>query len=312
VVAKPQIDVLASIRKIALNAPLHQFTPGVATMSSIETLSEHMQFGGIQGFYRHVSTACAAPMRFGVFRPSQSRTSKVPALYCLAGLTCSEETFAIKAGAQRMAAELGLMLITPDTSPRNTGIPDEAADWEVGTAAGFYLNSTQPAWSKHFNMYSYVSDELPAIVAEHFPADPQRRGIMGHSMGGHGALTIALKRIDQYRSVSAFAPIVAPSQVPWGHKAFSRFLGEDRAAWSDYDATELVKRRRFPGTILIDQGESDKFLAEQLRPQLFEEACRTSGQDLRLRRHAGYDHSYYFISTFVDDHLRHHAAELFR
>ena len=280
-------------------------------MTSIETLSEQMQFGGVQGFYRHTSAACAGVMRFGVFCPPQARSNRVPVLYCLAGLTCSEETFAIKAGAQRVAGELGLMLVTPDTSPRNTGIAEEASDWEVGTAAGFYLNATQAPWSRYFNMYAYVTNELPAIIAANFSVDAQRRGILGHSMGGHGALTIALKNADRYRSVSAFAPIVAPSQVPWGHKAFSRFLGEDRSAWHEYDATELVKSRPFPGAILIDQGESDKFMVEQLRPQLFEDACRQSGQALRLRRHAGYDHSYYFISTFVADHLHHHAAALF-
>jgi len=279
-------------------------------VTSIETLSEQSQFGGVQGFYKHQSTACAGAMRFGVYRPPQARSGKVPVLYCLAGLTCTEETFVIKAGAQRVAAALGLMLITPDTSPRNTGIPDEAADWEVGTAAGFYLNATQAPWSQYFNMYRYVSEELPEIIAANFPATMQKQSIMGHSMGGHGALTIALKHPDRYRSVSAFAPIVAPAQVPWGSKAFTRFLGNDRTTWNDYDATELVKKRRFPGTILIDQGETDKFLAEQLRPDLFEAACRASGQAVTIRRQAGYDHSYYFISTFVEDHLRHHAAAL--
>jgi len=280
-------------------------------MTSIETLSEQMQFGGVQGFYRHVSSSCAGTMRFGVFRPPQARNGKTPVLYCLAGLTCNEETFAIKAGAQRLAAELGLTLVTPDTSPRNTGIPDEAADWEVGAGAGFYVDATRSPWSGFFKMQSYVADELPAVIAAHFAIDGTRCGILGHSMGGHGALTIALKHAERYRSVSAFAPIVAPTQVPWGQKAFARFLGDDRAAWQLHDATELLKRRRFPGAILIDQGESDKFLVEQLRPNLIEAACRESGQELRLRRHAGYDHSYYFISTFINDHLRHHAAALF-
>jgi S-formylglutathione hydrolase len=235
-------------------------------MTAIETISETLSFGGIQGFYRHASSACAGPMRFSVYRPPQARNGKVPVLYFLAGLTCTEETFMIKAGAQRLAAELGLMLVAPDTSPRNTGIPDEAADWEFGTAAGFYLDATQAPWSRYFNMYTYISRELPALVAEHFPVDTGRQSIFGHSMGGHGALTIALKNADRYRSVSAFAPIVAPSQVPWGLKALPRYLGENRAAWEDYDACSLVKRRKFPGTILIDQGEADKFLAEQLRP----------------------------------------------
>jgi len=279
-------------------------------MTNIETISEQSSFGGVQGFYRHASNACAGSMRFAVYRPPQARSANVPVLYYLAGLTCSEETFVIKAGAQRIAAELGLMLVAPDTSPRNTGIPDEAADWEFGTAAGFYLDAARPPWSRFFNMYTYVSRELPELIAEHFPADRGRQSIFGHSMGGHGALTIALKNPDRYRSVSAFAPIVAPSQVAWGHKAFSRYLGEDRAAWLTYDACALVTRRAFPGTILIDQGDADKFLVEQLRPQLFATACRDSGQPLKLRMQSGYDHSYYFISTFMDDHLRHHATAL--
>jgi S-formylglutathione hydrolase len=279
-------------------------------MSNIETISEQSSFGGIQGFYRHASNACAGSMRLAVYRPPQARSTNVPVLYYLAGLTCSEETFVIKAGAQRLAAELGLMLVAPDTSPRNTGIPDEGADWEIGTAAGFYLDAAQPPWSHFFNMYTYVSRELPELIAEHFPADRSRQSIFGHSMGGHGALTIALKNPDRYRSVSAFAPIVAPSQVAWGHKAFSRYLGEDHAAWLTYDACALVKRSGFPGTILIDQGDADKFLVEQLRPQLFATACRDSGQPLKLRMQPGYDHSYYFISTFMDDHLRHHATAL--
>jgi S-formylglutathione hydrolase len=231
-------------------------------------------------------------------------------LYYLAGLTCNEETFVIKAGAQRLAAEHGLMLVAPDTSPRNTGIPDEAADWEFGTAAGFYLDATQDPWSRFFNMYSYVSEELPRIIASEFPAAKDRQSIFGHSMGGHGALTIALKHPQRYRSVSAFAPIVAPSQVPWGHKAFSRYLGEDRSAWADYDACELVRRQRFPGIILIDQGGADKFLEGQLRPELFRTACREAGQALELNIRPGYDHSYFFISSFMANHLLHHAAAL--
>ncbi len=279
-------------------------------MSAIETISEQRCFGGVQGFYRHSSEVCAAPMRFAVYQPPRTGTQRVPVLYYLAGLTCTEETFAIKAGAQRLAAELGLMLVAPDTSPRNTGIADEAADWEFGTAAGFYLDATAAPWSRFFNMYSYVSRELPQLIDEHFRSDPGRQGIFGHSMGGHGALTIALRNPGRYRSVSAFAPIVAPTQAPWGRKAFPRYLGDDPGAWSRYDATELVRTMRFPGTILIDQGDADKFLAEQLRPQLFEAACHAVGQAIDLRLHAGYDHSYYFISTFIADHLHHHAAAL--
>jgi S-formylglutathione hydrolase len=279
-------------------------------MATLETISEQRSFGGTQGFYRHASEACAGPMRFSVYRPPLAESGPVPVLYYLAGLTCSEETFVIKAGAQRMAAELGVMLVAPDTSPRNTGIPGEADDWEFGTAAGFYVDATEQPWTQHFRMYSYVTAELPQIIAEHFPADMQRESIFGHSMGGHGALTIALKNPQRYRSVSAFAPIVAPGQVHWGQKALPRYLGADRARWADYDACELVARGKFPGTILIDQGDADKFLAEELRPQLFEQACRAAGQSLNLRMQRGYDHSYYFISTFMEDHLRHHAAAL--
>jgi S-formylglutathione hydrolase len=279
-------------------------------MSSIETISEQRCFGGTQGFYRHASNTCAGPMRFAVYTPPQAAHGKVPVLYWLAGLTCTEETFAIKAGAQRMAAELGLMLVMPDTSPRQTGIDGATGDWEFGEGAGFYLDATEAPWAEHFRMYSYVTRELPDLIGGSFAADHGRCGIFGHSMGGHGALTIALKNPGQYRSVSAFAPIVAPSRVPWGEKALPRFLGEDRAAWAAYDACELVDRSTFPGTILIDQGEADKFLDSQLKPEWFEQACARAGQSLVLRRQPGYDHSYYFIASFIEDHLRHHARAL--
>jgi S-formylglutathione hydrolase len=279
-------------------------------MTSLETISSQRSFDGTQAVYRHASETCQGPMRFAVYTPPQAHHGPVPVLYYLAGLTCNEETFVIKAGAQRLAAEHGLMLVAPDTSPRNTGIPDEAADWEFGTAAGFYLDATQTPWSRFFNMYSYVSEELPRIIASEFPAAKDRQSIFGHSMGGHGALTIALKHPQRYRSVSAFAPIVAPSQVAWGHKAFSRYLGEERSAWTHYDACELVRRQRFPGTILIDQGDADKFLEAQLRPELFRTACREAGQALELNIRPGYDHSYFFISSFMAHHLRHHAAAL--
>ncbi|HEU4536702.1 MAG TPA: S-formylglutathione hydrolase [Polyangiaceae bacterium] len=276
----------------------------------IETLSEQPCFGGSVGFYRHDSRACGLPMRLAVFRPPQASRGPVPVLYYLAGLTCTEETFMAKAGAQRLAAELGLMLVAPDTSPRGAGAPGEDADWDFGTGAGFYLDATRDPWSKHYRMYSYVTDELPALVAASFPARPDRQGIFGHSMGGHGALVCGLRNPDKYRSISAFAPIGAPSQCPWGEKAFGGYLGPDREAWRAYDASELVKASQHPGTILVDQGTSDKFLAPQLKPEIFEAACREAGQRLTLRRHEGYDHSYYFIATFVDDHLRHHAAAL--
>jgi S-formylglutathione hydrolase len=278
---------------------------------NLETISEQRCHGGVQGFYRHDSRACGGPMRFGVFAPPQAARGKVPVLWFLAGLTCTEETFAIKAHAQRLAAELGLMLVTPDTSPRDTGIDGATGDWEFGEGAGFYVDATEPVFAGRFRMYSHVGTELPAIVGAAFAADMDRQGIFGHSMGGHGALTIALKRPGQYRSVSAFAPIVAPSEVPWGRKAFPRYLGEDASRWADHDATALVRRgRRFPGTIRIDQGDADKFLDEQLQPRRFEAACRDAGQPLDLRFRAGYDHSYWFIQTFVDEHLRHHAAAL--
>ena len=276
----------------------------------LETLSEQACHGGVQGFYRHASAACSGPMRFGLFLPAQARTRRCPVLYFLAGLTCNEETAAIKAGAQRLAAQLGLALVTPDTSPRDTGFDGATGDWEVGEGAGFYLDATQAPWSTRFCMERYLTDELPALLAQNFALDVSRSGICGHSMGGHGALTLALRHPQTYGSVSAFAPIVAPSQVPWGCKAFACYLGDDPAAWSAHDACELVWRQTFAGTILIDQGEADPWLQAQLRPELFDQACAEAGQPLLLRRHAGYDHSYWFVSSFIDDHLRHHASAL--
>ena len=277
---------------------------------SIEVIGEHACFGGVQGFYRMASPACGGPMKFAVFQPPQAREGRVPLLYFLAGLTCSEETATMKAGAQRVAAELGLMLVMPDTSPRDTGIDGATGDWEFGEAAGFYLDATQAPWSSRFRMETHVVHELASAVVEHFPADPGRAGIFGHSMGGHGALVLALRHPDRYRSLSAFAPIVASSQVPWGQKAFARYLGDNHRAWAEHDACELVRRRPFGGTILVDQGLDDKFLATQLQPERFEAACAEAGQALTLRRHAGYDHGYYFIASFIEDHLRHHAAAL--
>ncbi len=277
---------------------------------AFEVLSEQRCFGGVQGFYRHDSEAIGLPMRFGVYRPPQAEAGPVPVLYYLAGLTCTEETFPIKAGAQRVAAELGLMLVSPDTSPRGTGIEGEADDWEFGAGAGFYLDATQAPWSRHFRMHQYVAHELPALVGGRFAADPDRSGILGHSMGGHGALTLALRYPRRFRSVSAFAPIVAPSAVPWGLKAFPRYLGADRAAWLAHDACALVAGHPHPGTILVDQGLADRFLEVQLQPERFEDACARAGQKLVLRRQPGYDHGYWFIQSFIADHLRHHAREL--
>lgn len=279
-------------------------------MAEFETLSEQACFGGVQGFYRHESKAVGGPMRFAVYKPPQAEKGKVPVVTYLAGLTCTEETFTIKAGAQRVAAELGMMLVMPDTSPRAARHPGDDASWDFGLGAGFYVDATAEPWAANYRMYSYVTEELPALIGAGFPARMDRQGIFGHSMGGHGALVVALRNPGTYRTVSAFAPIVAPMQVPWGKKAFSGYLGSDEASWAAYDASALVKAKPFPGTILIDQGLADKFLAEQLRPELFEDACKAAGQKLALRRQPGYDHSYYFIQTFVADHLKHHATGL--
>ncbi len=276
----------------------------------MKTLSEHACFGGVQGFYEHDSEVIGLPMRFGVYQPPQARVGKVPVLTYLAGLTCNEETFAIKAGAQRVAAELGLMLVTPDTSPRHTGVEGADAAWDFGIGAGFYLDATQAPWQQRWRMESYITRELRALVADRFPAQADRQGLFGHSMGGHGALTLALRNPGLYASVSAFAPIAAPTQCPWGHKAFAGYLGDDRGAWAKHDATELVKAGGRLPPLLIDQGLADKFLAEQLHPHLLEQACEAAGQPLTLRRHDGYDHGYYFIQTFIEDHLKHHAQAL--
>ncbi|MGF6755487.1 S-formylglutathione hydrolase [Paraburkholderia sp. GAS42] len=278
----------------------------------LELLSSHACFGGVQRFYRHDSSTIGLPMRFSVFLPPQASHGNVPALFYLAGLTCTEETFPIKAGAQRFAAQHGIALIAPDTSPRGAGIPNESAAWDFGVGAGFYVDATQEPWSKHFRMYSYVRDELRETVLANLPVDGSRLGIFGHSMGGHGALMMALRNPGIYRSVSAFAPIAAPSRCPWGVKAFSGYLGDDRNAWRQYDSSELIASasHRFAEGILVDQGLSDQFLAEQLNPDVFEAACRAAGQPLTLRRHEGYDHGYYFIQSFIQDHVAHHAKVL--
>jgi S-formylglutathione hydrolase len=256
-------------------------------------------------------------MRFAVYTPPQAESGPVPVLYYLAGLTCTEETFQIKAGAQRYAAEHGMMLVSPDTSPRDAGIPGEDDDYDFGTGAGFYVDATRDPYSRRYQMYTYVTEELPELVRDTFPtkADTGRQGIFGHSMGGHGALVLALRNPEKYQSVSAFAPAAAPTLAPWGEKAFSGYLGdseEDRERWKEYDASELVKRYPFADgrEILVDQGTDDVFLEEQLYPHVFEEACREAGQPLTLRRQEGYDHGYYFISTFMQDHVRHHARTL--
>ncbi len=274
---------------------------------ALQLNAEYACFGGTVGFYRHFSMACQGEMRFAVYQPPQAKTEPVPVLYFLAGLTCTEENFMIKAGAQQFAAQAGLILVTPDTSPRNAGIVGEDDDWDFGTGAGFYVDAIEAPWRSHYQMYSYVTRELPTLIAEHFPVKADCQGIFGHSMGGHGALICALKNPDRYQSVSAFAPIAAPIHCAWGQKTFSRYLGEDQAAWRSYDATELVLTTQLDRPILIDQGTSDSFLEAQLKPQLFEQACHKVNQPLILRMQQNYDHSYYFISTFMKDHIQHHA-----
>lgn len=277
---------------------------------SIQLVSEHGCFGGVQRFYKHDSRETRSPMKLSVYLPPKARQGRVPVLYYLSGLTCTEETFPIKAHAQQVAAELGLMLVAPDTSPREPRIPGDADSWDFGQAAGFYVDATQAPWSTNYRMYSYVTRELPALIEAELPAQAGMASIFGHSMGGHGALVCALRNPQRYRSVSAFAPIAAPSQCPWGIKALGNYLGADRSAWADYDASELVARRPFPGKILIDQGSADQFLVEQLLPDRFSSAAQQSGQAFELRMQPGYDHGYYFIQSFIGDHLRHHAAHL--
>jgi S-formylglutathione hydrolase len=282
-------------------------------MSALEITHLHQSFDGVLSYYRHDSAVTNCSMRFAVYVPPLARKRHVPVLYYLAGLTCNEETFMIKGGAQRVAAELGVILVAPDTSPRGVPLPGDGDAWDFGVGAGFYVDATEEPWSRHYKMYSYITQELPALVEANFPIDSERQGIFGHSMGGHGALTIGLKNPGIYRSISAFAPIAAPMRSPWGLKAFSNYLGADRKRWEDYDATELLARLGSTSgrpTILIDQGLSDQFLEQQLHPHLFEEACKKVGYPLTLRRHTSYDHGYYFIATFMEDHLRHHARTL--
>lgn len=277
---------------------------------SIETLGEHAAFGGKMGFYKHASEANSCDMQFSVFQPAQAVETSVPVVTYLAGLTCNEETFMIKAGAQRVAAELGLMLVAPDTSPRGEGVADDPESaWDFGLGAGFYLNATEAPYSQHYQMYDYVTGDLAQAVGENFNADMSRQGITGHSMGGHGALTIGLKNPQTYRSVSAFAPICSPINCPWGQKALGNYLGNDQTAWRQYDATELIRDvdEKPAHKILIDQGLADQFLQQELHPHMFEAACRDNDVALDLRYQEGYDHGYYFIATFIEDHLRHHA-----
>jgi S-formylglutathione hydrolase len=280
--------------------------------NSLNLKSEYLCFGGTVAYYSHYSDVCNNEMRFSVYVPPQAKSKPIPILYYLSGLTCTEENFTVKAGAQRYAAETGIVLVAPDTSPRNTGIVGEDDTWDLGTGASFYVDATVDPWKQHYQMYSYVVKELPALIAANFPVIPEKQGIFGHSMGGHGALICALKNPDKYLSVSAFAPIAAPMQCPWGQKAFSAYLGADLDIWRTYDASELVKQARFDRPILIDQGTADSFYTQkQLLPEVFTEACQQVNQPLTLRMQEGYDHSYFTIASFIEDHIKYHAAALY-
>ncbi len=287
---------------------------GVTNMTSNDsyTIQDKTKvFGGLQLAVAHPSPACHCDMRFSIYLPPMEKGRKVPVLYWLSGLTCNDENFLVKAGAQRHAAGHGIAIVCPDTSPRGEGVPDAPGNaWDLGLGAGFYVNATQAPWSTHYRMYDYVTRELPEFVERHFPIEPDCRAIAGHSMGGHGALTIALKNPGRYRSVSAFAPICAPSQCPWGEKAFTAYLGDDRARWREYDSCALIPAARERLPLLVDQGEADAFLREQLMPERLEAACKDAGHPLTLRMQPGYDHSYYFIATFIGDHFEHHARAL--
>jgi len=274
---------------------------------SFETVSSHACHGGVQSFHKHDSAETGTAMRFSVFTPPGPGPH--PVVWCLAGLTCTDENFPLKAAPQRVAAALGLMLVSTDTSPRGEGVANDEA-YDMGQGAGFYLDATQAPWAPHFRMRSWLERELPAIIGANFPADMTRQSIMGHSMGGHGALTFALRRPDRYASVSAFAPIVSPMHCPWGEKALTGYLGPDRAAWRAYDACAMIEDGARVKDILVDQGEADPWLAEQLKPELLEAVCAKAGIALTLRRHPGYDHSYWFIQTVVEHHLRWHAERL--
>jgi S-formylglutathione hydrolase len=283
---------------------------------SIETLSETSCFGGTQGFYRHQSGINDCEMQFSVFVPPQAASGNVPVLTFLSGLTCTEENFMVKSGAQRVAAELGIMLVSPDTSPRGEAVPDDPdGEYDFGLGAGFYLNATEKPWSKHFHMYDYVTTEFQVAIFGNFPGDANRHGLTGHSMGGHGALTIGLRNPQTFKSISAFAPICTTLHSPWGQKALGYYLGDDTSTWTDYDAAEVarnVSNASSYGKILVDQGLADVWLKDQLKPELLEAACAESGLQLEVRRHDGYDHGYFFISTFIEDHLRFHADSLGR
>ena len=275
----------------------------------METVSINRSHGGAQGVYSHASSATGTDMTFAVYVPDHAEGETLPLLWYLSGLTCTHANVMEKGEYRRAASELGLIIVAPDTSPRGEGVPDDPA-YDMGRGAGFYVDATEAPWSQHFRMRSYIEQEMPELIATEFPVDMNRQGIFGHSMGGHGALTIALRNPDRYRSVSAFSPIVAPIQCPWGKKALGRYLGLDKATWRDYDACALIEDGARVTDILVDQGTSDNFLEEQLKPDLLTEACEAAGIPLTLNMREGYDHSYYFISTFMADHLRWHAERL--
>ena len=282
---------------------------GVAKPDVFEEVASAQCFGGTQLTLAHDSTSTGTRMQLSVFLPPAAKNEPLPVVLYLSGLTCTEENFTVKAGAQRMAAECGLIVVAPDTSPRGDGVAN-SPDYDLGQGAGFYVDATAEPWATHFKMYSYVTRELPELIAAAFPMKPGALGIMGHSMGGHGALTLALRHPELFKSVSAFSPIVAPSQVPWGQKAFTAYLGGDEAAWQQHDACHLLRSRSFSSQILVDQGDADPFLEEQLQTWRLVAVLKETGQSAKVRMQPGYDHSYYFIATFMDDHLRHHARIL--
>ena len=277
----------------------------------LDVIAQNRSFGGTQTIFRHQSSQTGTPMRFAAYVPPQAEHGKVPVFWFLSGLTCTEENFTVKAGAQRVAAELGLMIVAPDTSPRGEGVPgDPDGSYDFGLGAGFYVDATVAPYAANYRMRSYIESELPALVAANLPADMGRQSISGHSMGGHGAITIALRNPGRFRAVSAFAPIASPIDCPWGQKALSGYLGSDKSAWRAYDSTALMDDGHRMPALLVDQGLADNFLVNQLKPELLEAACARAGIDLSLRRQEGYDHSYYFIASFIEDHLRYHAAAL--
>lgn len=274
----------------------------------MEQKEQYLCFGGSQEVWEHQSSTLSCPMRFAIYLPAQAKEAKLPVIYWLSGLTCTEQNVITKSGFQRYAAEQGVIIVCPDTSPRGDDVADDEA-YDLGKGAGFYLNATQDPWAKHYRMYDYIVEELPALIREHFPAS-DKQSIFGHSMGGHGALTIALKNPEQYTSVSAFSPIVAPTQVPWGHKALAAYLGDDKAAWDEYDTVRLIENGARIPAMLVDQGLADNFYEEQLRTPLLEKACADAGIAADIRYHEGYDHSYYFISSFIGEHIAYHAEKL--